>query len=157
MTDPRHVHWIAAKHVLKYLRGTFRYGLRYTFVGGVRLSGYTDSEWVRSVVDRKSTLGYCFSMGSAMISWSSRKQSSVALSTAEAEYIFASDASKEAIWLRKLLGGLFGDVLEMTVIQCDNQSCVKLSKNPVFHDRSKHMEMRYHYLQDMVQKGAIHL
>ena len=79
----------------------------------------------------------------------------MALSTAEAEYIVASDASKEAIWLRKLLVGLFGDVLEMTVIQCDNQSCVKLSENLVFHDRSKHIEMRYHYLRDMVQKGAI--
>ena len=67
------------------------------------------------------------------------KQSFVALSIAEAEYIAASDASKEVIWLRKLLGGLFGDVLETTVIQCDNQSCVKLSENPVFHDRSKHI------------------
>ena len=96
-------------------------------------------------------------MGSAMISWSNKKQSSVALSTAEVEYIAASDASKEAIWLRKLLAGLFGDVLETTVIHCDNQSCVKLSENPIFHDRSKHIEMWYHYLRDMVQKGAIRL
>ena len=65
----------------------------------------------------------------------------MALSTAEAKYIAASDANKEAIWLRKLLGGLFGDVLEMIVIQCNNQSCVKLSENPIFHDRSKHIEM----------------
>ena len=79
----------------------------------------------------------------------------MALSTTEAEYISASDAGKEAIWLRKLLGGLFDGVLETTVIQCDNQSCVKLSENPVFHDRSKHIDMRYHYLRDMVQKGAI--
>ena len=110
------------------------------------LSSYTDSDWAGSVVDRKSTSGYCFSMGSVMISWSSRKQSSVALSTAEAEYIAASDASKETIWLCKVLAGLFGDVLETTVIQCDNQSCVKLSENPVFHDRSKHIEVWYHYL-----------
>jgi hypothetical protein len=81
----------------------------------------------------------------------------VTLCTAEAEYIAASDAGKEAVWLRKLLVGLFGDVLETTVIQCDNESCVKLSENPVFHDRSKHIEMRYHYLRDMVQKGAIRL
>ena len=85
-------------------------------------------------------------MGSTMISWSSRKQSSVALSTAEAEYIAASDVGKEAVWLCKLLTGLFGDVLETTVIQCDNQSCVKLSKNHVFHDKLKHIETRYHYL-----------
>ena len=79
----------------------------------------------------------------------------MALSTVEGEYIAASDASKEAISLRKLLAGLFGDVLETTIIHCDNQSCVKLSENPVFHDRSKHIEMRYHYLRDMVQKGTI--
>ena len=80
------------------------------------MSDHIDLDWVGSAVDQKSTSGYCFSMGSAMISWSSRKQSSMALSTTEAEYIVASDASKESIWLRKLLAGLFGDVLETTVI-----------------------------------------
>ena len=73
MTDSRHVHWIAAKHVLRYLRGTIAYGLRYTSTRSVTLSGYTDSDQVGSAVDRKSTLGYCFSMGSVMISWTSRK------------------------------------------------------------------------------------
>ena len=72
MTDPRHVHWIAAKHVLRYLRGMIRYGLRYTSTGGVTLFGYIDSDWVGSVVDRKSTLGKGFSMGFVMISLSSR-------------------------------------------------------------------------------------
>ena len=70
----------------------------------------------------------------------------MALSTAKAEYIVASDASKESIWIHNLLAGLFGDVLETTVIHCDNQSCVKLSENPIFHNRSKHIEMSYHYL-----------
>ena len=81
----------------------------------------------------------------------------MALSIVEAEYIVASDVGKEAIWIHKLLAGLFGDVLEKIVIQCDNRSCVKLSENPVFHDRSKHIEMQYHYLRDMVQRGAIRL
>ena len=114
------------------------------------LHGFSDSDWARSVQDRKSTSGFCFSMGSAMVSWSSRKQGSVALSTAEAEYVSASDASREAVWLRKLVSDLFGTSLEPVVIHCDNQSCIKISENPVFHDRSKHMEMRYHYLPDMV-------
>ena len=92
-----------------------------------------------------------------MVSWSSRKQGSVALSTAEAKYIFASDASREAVWLRKLLSDLFDTSLEPVVIHCDNQSCIKISENPVFHDRSKHMEMRYHYLRDMVQWRDISL
>ena len=141
MKNVTHVHWIASKHVLRYLCGTIGYGLIYTYVVGMRLFSYTDLDWAGSVVDQNSTLGYYFSMGSTMVSWSSRKQSYVALSTIEEEYISVSDASKESIWLHKLLAGLFGDVLETTVIQCDNQSCVKLSKNPIFHDRSKHIEM----------------
>jgi hypothetical protein len=85
-----------------------------------------------------------------MISWSSQKQGSIAQSTAEVEYIAASDASKEAVWLRKLVSGLFGDKLKMTVVHFDNQSCIKLTENPVFHNRSKHIDMKYHYIRDMV-------
>jgi hypothetical protein len=96
------------------------------------LHGYTYSDWMGSTVDRKSTSGYCFSLGSAMISWFSRKQGSIAQSTAEAEYIAASAASREAAWLRKLLSDLFSAELEPTVIHCDNQSCVKLFVIPVF-------------------------
>jgi hypothetical protein len=81
-----------------------------------------------------------------MISWSSRKQGSIAQSTTEAEYIATSDASKEVVWLRKLVSGLFGDKLEMTVVHYDNKSCIKLTENPIFHDRSKHIDMRYHYI-----------
>jgi hypothetical protein len=108
-------------------------------------------------MDRKNTFGYCFSLGSAMISWSSRKQGSIAQSTAEVEYISASDASKEAVWLRKLVSSLFGDKLETTVVHCDNQSCIKLTKKPVFHDRSKHIDMRYHYIRDLVQRKTLKL
>ena len=95
--------------------------------------------------------------GSTMISWFSKKQSSIALSTAEAKYIVACSASCEAIWLRKLMSGLFNLELDTTVILCDNQSCIKMTENLVFHDRSKHMEIRYFYIRDMMQKGAIKL
>jgi hypothetical protein len=105
-----------------------------------------------STVDQKSTSGYCFSLGSAMISWSSRKQGSVAQSTAEAEYIAASAAGREAVWLRELLSDLFSSELEPTVIHCDNQSSVKLTENPVF---SKHIEMRYYYVRYIVQKKVL--
>jgi hypothetical protein len=113
---------VAAKHILRYLRGTITYGLRYTPSGGLFLHGYADDDWVGSPMDRKSTSGYCFSLGSAVISWSSRKQGSIAQSTSEAEYIATSDASKEAVWLRKLVSGLFGDKLKTTMVHCDNQS-----------------------------------
>ena len=85
------------------------------------------------------------------------KQKSVAFSSAKVEYMAASQASCEAIWLRKLLVGLFGRELRPTVIYCDNQSCIKLSENPVFHDRSKHIEIRYHFIRDWVQRGAVQL
>ena len=121
------------------------------------LHGLSNSDWAGSAQDQKSTFEFCFSISSAMVSWSSRKQGSVALSTVEAEYIFASDASREAIWLRKLLFDLFDSSLEPVIIHFDNQSCIKLSENPVFHDHLKHMEMRYHYVCDMVQRRAVSL
>jgi hypothetical protein len=119
--------------------------------------GYTDSDWEGSADDRKSTSGVCFSLGSAMISWISRKHNSITLNTVEAEYIATCEACTEAVWLCKLVSGLFDQVLDSTMIYCDNQSCVRLSENPVFHDRSKHIEIKYYYLRDRVQKGEVNL
>ena len=107
MSDPKHIHWVAAKHVLRYVRATITNGLRYTSSSGILLAQYVDSDWAGSVVYQKSTLGYCFIMVSVMISWSSKKQGSIAHNTVEVEYIAASDACKEAVWLRKLLSDLF--------------------------------------------------
>ena len=92
-----------------------------------------------------------------MIAWRSQKQMSVGLSTTEAEYIVACAASGEVVWLRKMLSGLFDLQLEATCIYCDNQSCIKVSENPVFHDKSKHIEIKYQYIRDMVEKGAVKL
>jgi hypothetical protein len=92
-----------------------------------------------------------------MTSWQSRKQSSIDLSTTEAEYIATCSASCEAIWLQKLLTSLFDLEMEATMILCDNQSCIKMTKNPVFHDKMKHIEIRYHYIRDIVQKGVVKL
>ena len=116
-----------------------------------------DSDWAGSAIDRKSTSGFLFSMGSGVISWFSRKQSCVALSIAEAEYVIACLASCEAVWLRKLRSNIFDLQFDATCIHCDNQSCIKLSKNLVFHDKSKHSEIKYHYIKDMVQRGAVKL
>ncbi|XP_059076124.1 uncharacterized mitochondrial protein AtMg00810-like [Cryptomeria japonica] len=157
MSMPKHVHLVAAKHILRYLRGTVGYGLKYPLKSPITLESYSDADWAGSVKDRKSTSGFFFNLGSAVISWACRKQSSVALSTAEAEYIAASVASREAVWLCKLLAGLFGQPWEPIVFHCDNQSCIKMSVNPVFHDRSKHVETHYHFIRDMVQRGAIQL
>jgi hypothetical protein len=145
----------SCKACVEILARTFGYGLRYASSVDMRLQGYADFDWAGSAVDRKSTFGCCFSLGSAMVSWCSRKQTSVALSTAEAEYIVVCMAVCEALWLRKLLAGLFGQMLDPTVIHCDNQSCVKLSENLVSHDRSKHVEIKYHYIRDMVPRKEV--
>jgi hypothetical protein len=115
---------------MRYLKGTLDYGICYTGDHDFRMYGYTDSYWAGSASDIKRTSGCCFSLGSAMTSWKSRKQSSISLSTTEVEYIAACSASCEAIWIWKLLTGLFDLEMEATVILCDNQSCIKMTVEP---------------------------
>jgi hypothetical protein len=98
-----------------------------------------------------------FSIGSTVVSWYNKKQRSMALSSVEVEYMAANEAACEAIWMRKILVGLFGSHLDPTVIYCDNKSCIKLSINLVFHDRSKHIDIRYHHLRDCVQPKTMFL
>jgi hypothetical protein len=136
--------------VMRYLKGTIDCGLIYDGDHDFTLSGYTDADWAGSVSDGKSTSGCCFSLGLAMISWQSRKKSRISLSTAETEYIVACSTSCEAIWLQKLLTNLFDLEMEETTILCENQSCIKMTDNPVFYNSSKHIEIRYHYIRDMV-------
>ena len=107
LTDPRHGHLIIAKHILRHLRGIVDYGLKYESNQKINLEVYVDSSWVGSAIDRKSTSRCCFSMGSGVIAWFSRKQNCVALSTAEVECVAACSACCEAVWLRKLLSDLF--------------------------------------------------
>ena len=107
LTGPRHVHLIVANHILRYLKGTVDYGLKYEANQNINLEGYVDSYLEDSVIDRKSTSECCFSMGSGVISYFSRKQSYMALSIAEANYVVACSSSCEEVWLRKLLPDLF--------------------------------------------------
>jgi hypothetical protein len=138
--DPSRVHWVVANHVLSYLCGTIYYGLEYQRGDGVHLVGYIDSDWALCVSDQNISSGCCFS----------QKKMSVALSSVEDEYMVSSQASFEALWLCKLLVGLFGVQLRPTLIYYDNQSCIKLLENPIFHDRSKHIEIHYHIIRDYV-------
>ena len=156
MVEPHHTHWIGVKNFSRYLCGTITHRLRYT-TRDVRLLGYIDVDWAGSVVDQKRTSGCCFSLGSTSISQMSRKKKSMALSIIKVEYITANMASCEAVWLQKLFSELFGFTLDTTLILCDNQSRICLSENPIFHDCSKHIDIKYHYIQDMVHRGAIRL
>jgi hypothetical protein len=127
LVEPGRVHLVAAKHVMRYLKGTMDYGLSYDGDHDFTLSGYTDADWAGSVADRKIISGCFFNLGLAMISWQSRKQSSIPLSTAESYYIATCSASCEAIWLRKLLIGLFDLEMRAIAILCDNQSYIKMT------------------------------
>eukprot|EP00253_Pinus_taeda_P015147 PITA_15147 len=119
------------------------------------LVGYTDSDWVGSVDDRKSTSGYVFHMGSRAISWASKKQSIVALSIAEAKYVAATVAACQAVWMRRMLMSLGQEQAKETMIFCDNSSAIALSKNSVFHKRTKHIDTRFHYISELVSNGEI--
>jgi hypothetical protein len=157
LVDPRRLHLVASKHVMRYLKDALEYGLCYIGDHDFRLYGYVDSDWDGSASDRKSTLGSCFILGSSMTSWQSKKQSSISLSMVEAKYIAACSTSCEAIWLRKLLTCLFDLEMEAIMILCDKQSYIKMTENHVFHDKSNHIETWYHYICDMVKRGDINL
>eukprot|EP00253_Pinus_taeda_P025349 PITA_25349 len=129
MERPKEAHWQAEKRILRYVKGTKKFGILYNVSEHSDLVGYTDSDWARSVDDQKSTSGYVFHMGLGAISWASKKQSIVALSTAEAEYVAAAC---QAVWMRRMLRSLGQEQAKATVIFCDNSSAIALSKNSVF-------------------------
>ncbi|XP_074314354.1 secreted RxLR effector protein 161-like [Silene latifolia] len=154
---PHQQHLRAVRRILKYVAGTTEYGIFYSKVSDFKLVGYTDSDWAGCLDDRKSTSGYVFTLGSGAISWSSKKQETVALSSSEAEYAAISSATCQAIWLRRLLKGLLHEQKSPTIIYCDNKAAISLTKNAVFHSRTKHIDIRHHFIRDMVAKGMIEL
>ena len=119
--------------------------------------GYSDADWAGDVEDRKSTSGYFFHLSGGAVSWSSRKQSCVALSTAEAEYMALASATQEAVWLHRLAADMLVDFKGPLVIYEDNQSAIAMSKNPQFHGRAKHIDIKFHYVRDQCNEKVIEL
>ncbi|CAK9804031.1 Retrovirus-related Pol polyprotein from transposon TNT 1-94 [Anthophora plagiata] len=154
--NPSNYHWKAAKHVLRYLKGTINHSIKYS-AQNKPLEVYVDSDWAADENGRRSRTGYITMLAGGPISWESRKQKSVALSTMEAEYMALSEATKEAIYLKRLLANMnFNNlVCDKTSIFCDNQSAIHLSKDNVYHRRSKHIDIRYHYTREMRENGEI--
>lgn len=150
MVRPANLNGKVAKHVLWYFEGTTEYGLWYKRTEGVKFQGFTDADWSGSPSDRKITPGVIFNIGSVVISCYNMKHRFVALSLVEVEYMVAIQVACEAIWMRKILVGLFSHEMELTVIYFNKQSCIKLSNNLIFHDKSKHIDTWYHNLQDNV-------
>ncbi|PIK49004.1 hypothetical protein BSL78_14110 [Apostichopus japonicus] len=160
LADPRVEDLVTAKHVLRYLKGTVEYKVKYrkSHPESVKLTAYSDSDWGNSA-DRKSTTGYCFFLNdeSAPISWRAKRQATVALSTCEAEYMALGATTQEALYLLQLLGGMFGDKLHCAYIKGDNQGAIALCKDPVFRQRSKHVDIKYHFIRSVLKEGKIHL
>ena len=123
----------------------------------INLNGYCDADWGGDKNDRKSTSGYLFTLNGTSISWNSKKQSSVALSTAEAEYVSLSVGISEGKWLNGIINELFGSIKINFIIFEDNQSCIKMTKNPINHGRSKHIDIKYHFIRNEIKKGIIKL
>jgi hypothetical protein len=154
--DPRDLHLVAVKRILRYLKGTPNLGIWYPKDSGFNLVGYTDSDYAGSVVDRKSTSGSCQFLGGRLVSWYSKKQQTVSNSTAEAEYIAAGSCCAQILWIRNQLKD-YGLVLDKIPILCDNTSAIAISNNPVQHTRTKHIDIRYHFIREHVMNGTVEL
>lgn len=161
--NPSELHWVAAKRVLRYLRGTSDYCL--VFGQGQQVTSvtrgneptvdiYTDADWAGDTSDSKSTSGCLVRFNGDVINWLSKKQHSVAMSSTEAEYMALAESVKEALWYRSWIQEVFGKEIRST-IHCDNQSAIKLSDNDFIHDKSKHIRLRYHFLRDEVAEKTV--
>ena len=151
---PKESHLTAVKQIIQYINGTPDYGLWYSKDSNACLVKYSDADWAGSVDDRKSTLGGCFYLGNNLVSWMSKKQNSVSLFTAEVEYITAGSCCTQLLWMKKLLHD-YGIPQATMCIFCDNTNAINLSKNPVQHLKSKHIEIRYHFIRDLVEERVV--
>jgi len=157
-SKPNQTHWVAAKRVLRYLKGTANLGI--IFSGGDEprsCVGYSDADWAGDKEDRRSTSGYIFQIAGGPVSWRSRKQDTVALSTAEAEYVALSSAAQECVWMRRLNTELGNPPQGPTTILEDNQSSIAMARNPQYHGRVKHIDIKHHFVREQVSSGTIEL
>lgn len=148
--SPRESHLSAVKRILRYLKGTIDYGLWYPYSNNFNLKVFTDVDRASNVHDQKSTTDGSFFLGGRLVSWMSKKQSCISQSTAEAEYVAAFMNCTQTTWMKHVLEGFKILVSEPVSIYCDNTSAINISKNPVLHSRTKHFELKYHFLREKV-------
>lgn len=155
---PNHGHWSAVKRIFKYLVSTTNHGILYESGGRkleMSLSGYSDADFAGDVDTRKSTTGYEFCINNSLVTWSSQRQKMVTLSTTDTEYVAAVTASKEIVWLRQLLTDLGYCPKQPTVLFIDNQSTIRLIRNPEFHKKTKHIDVKFHFIREKVENNLI--
>lgn len=155
MQAPKQEHWDAAMRVLRYLKSSPGQGIILPKDNDLNLVGYCDSDWASCPLTRRSVSGYLMKLGSAPISWKTKKQTTVSRSSGEAEYRAIAHATSEIIWLRSLLKCLQVDCDSPTSLHCDNQAALHLAANPIFHERTKHIEVDCHFIRDHLQAGTI--
>jgi len=157
MANPKESHWAVIKCIFRYLKGTIEHGLFYQKGRKIKFTAYSDSNYAGDPDDRRSTFESVFIMRSAAVSWASKKQPVVSLSTTEAEYIAATHCACQCIWLKRILQHIGIEEPRPTEILCDNNSTIQLSKNLVFHGKSKHIAVRFHFLRDLVNDQIVRL
>ena len=154
MQEPRELHWRFVKRLLRYVAFTKDYSLIFLKNPSLDIVGYTDSDYASSIEDRRSISGYLFKYGNCPVTWNSSKQKTVALSSTEAEYVALTNAVKEGVWLKQLLNELEQKHDKIKVF-CDNKSTICLSNNPEFHSRTKHIDIRFHYVRETIDTHSI--
>ena len=156
LADHDESHWNAVKRIIKYLTGTRDLGIFYeAHNDGIVLTGFSDSDYAGDVDTRRSTTGFCFFFSNGIVTWSCERQRIVALSSTEAEYVAAAAAAKEAIWLRRILRDLNFVQCFPTTLFVDNQSAIRLAINPEFHKRSKHIDVRCHFIRELIENKEL--
>ncbi len=148
-------HWRGVQRVFRYLKGTLGHGLLYS--GNGKLVGWSDADWAGERSTRKSTSGFVFTIGGGAVSWSSKRQPVVALSTTEAEYMALCEACKERMWLVQMLSDLGLSAFDSGVLFEDNQGAIALAKNPVEHQRMKHIDIRFHFIREKVVNQEVEI
>ncbi|KAM6555743.1 hypothetical protein CsatB_002762 [Cannabis sativa] len=156
IADPGEKHWDALKWIMRYIKGTLDLGLTYSksYNPEIQVSGYVDSDYAGCIDTRRSITGYVFTMQGGCVSWKANLQKVVALSSTEVEYMAATEAIKEAIWLKGLAKEMGFETKNVTVF-CDNQSALHLMKNPMFHERSKHIDIKVHFIRDIISRKEV--
>ena len=151
---PEALHWEAVKRIFAYLVKTPHHGLCYGKDGETQLNGYTDADFAGDLTTRKSTTGFVFMFNGGPVSWASRRQRSIALSTTDAEFFAVSEGAREAIWLKRLLQEI-GIKVNKVPIRCDNKCAIQLVYNPENHQRTKHIDVKYFYVREQQEKGVL--
>ncbi|CAM8975395.1 unnamed protein product [Rhodiola kirilowii] len=149
-------HLMQVKQIIKYVCGTANFGIWYTKDTNPYLVGYGNANWAGNAEDRKSTSGGCFFLGNNLVSWFSKKQNSISLLTAEVEYIAAGSCCTQLLWMKQMLSE-YGVAEEEMTLYCDNMSTISISKNPVQHSRMKHIDIRHHFIRELVEQKVVTL